>query len=229
MFRLEEVLRKIYETETPRRGDIERILSIETPSEIKALFDFAGAVRAEFMGNDIVLRGLVEFSNICSNACAYCGLNAANKKLKRYEMSAEEIIEAASEIHKQEIETIVLQSGECGGLDGEWLARVIKGIKENFGIAVTLSAGEKSYEEYKMWRCAGADKYLLKIETSSKKLYESLHPGMSFENRLRCLDYLKELGYETVSGNIVGIKGQTIKDIAEELIFLGNAALICSP
>lgn len=219
MYSLKDSLKNIYESEKPCRQDIEKILSLRAPKDMKTLFYFADGVKSQFMGKDVVLRGLVEFSNLCSNTCAYCGLNAANRKLKRYKMSAGEIIEAASGIYARGVKTIVLQSGEDKGLDGDRLSALIKKIKENFDMAVTLSLGEKTYEEYKMWRRAGADRYLLKIETSNKKLYEKLHPGMSFENRLRCLDYLKELKYATGSGNIVGLKGQTIRDIAEDIIF----------
>ena len=123
------------------------------------------------------------------------------------------------DIDRAGVKTAILQSGESEGVDTSWLREIIEEIKGRFDIAVTLSVGERSYRDYKIWKDAGADRYLLKIETSQKKLYDSLHAGSSFENRLRCLEYLRCLGYEVGSGNIVGLRGQTMSSIAEDIIF----------
>jgi len=171
-------------------------------------------------GRGVLVRGIIEFSNYCRNTCCYCGLRNANSGLLRYRLKHERIIEAADFLYRRGIRTVVLQSGEDPELSPAWLARVISEIKERFDIAVTLSVGEWPYEYYKMWRSAGADRFLLKIETTDRGLYERLHPGMSFENRLRCLDQLFELGYQNGSGIITGLPFQSIDSIAEDILFL---------
>ncbi len=196
----------------------EKILSLEG-EEARKLFDRADEVRKRYAGDSILLRGLVEFSNHCARRCYYCGLNAANDLLERYRLSREEILDSAARIAADNIKTVVLQSGEDPALDTAWLADIIKEIKSRHGIAVTLSAGERPRADYELWKKAGADRYLLKIETSDKGLYDNLHKGMSFENRLRCLRDLKELGYETGSGIMVGLPGQTTRSLAADVLF----------
>ncbi|MDZ7793711.1 MAG: radical SAM protein [Spirochaetia bacterium] len=120
---------------------------------------------------------------------------------------------------------MVLQSGEDPSLSSDRLARLIERIKRNYSLAVTLSVGEWSFSHYKKWRSAGADRYLLKIETTDSGLYRALHPGMDYFERLRCLDALDELGYQSGSGIIIGLPGQTIESIAEDLNFLMPATL----
>ncbi len=205
--------------DTPGVDDIERALQETEARTIQELFERADAVRKQYAGDAILLRGLVEFSNYCGRHCYYCGLNAANRSLERYRLSDKEILDSAAKIASDNIKTIVLQSGEDPALDPQRLASIIKEIKAKQGIAVTLSVGERPREDYELWRKAGADRYLLKIETSDKKLYDSLHTGMEFENRLRCLRDLKELGYETGSGIMVGLPGQTLRSIANDILF----------
>lgn len=199
--------------------DLERLLSIEDDKSLRGLYGAADKVRHEYAGDAILLRGLVEFSNCCGKSCHYCGLNASNNSLERYRLTREELLESVSRIAACKIKTVVLQSGEDPVLDPEWLAGIVKEIKSKYDIAVTLSAGERPREDYKLWKDAGADRYLLKIETSDKALYDSLHCGMSFENRLRCLRDLKGLGYETGSGIMVGLPGQTLRSIAADILF----------
>ena len=213
------VLDRVSEADIPDKKDLEFLLSTEDQQEVKQIFDYADGVRRQYVGDGIFIRGIVEFSNVCSNKCAYCGINRDNSSVKRFTMSGEEVLAQVSLMASQKIKTVVLQSGEDEGLDPEWLAGVVRSIKRRFDIAVTLSVGEKPFDQYRLWREAGADRYLLKIETTNKDLYDALHPGMSFENRLRCLSDLKLLGYETGSGNIIGLKGQTLSDIAEDILF----------
>jgi len=215
---LESLLNKVYESAEPELADLEVLLSLEK-EEARCLFDFADRQRRAHMGEGIFLRGIVEFSNFCARTCCYCGLNRNNKMLKRYRLTRQEVCKSVENIHSCGLSTVVLQSGEDDCLDPFWLGSIISEIKSTFDIAVTLSVGEKDRDIYKMWRQAGADRYLLKIETSDKELYESLHPGMSFENRLHCLRALKELGYQTGCGIIVGLKGQTLKSIARDILF----------
>lgn len=193
--------------------DIESLLKAEE----SRLLSLADQVRQKYIGDGIYLRGIVEFSNICDRRCAYCGISADNSAVQRYHLSAEEVMKAVSHIDSCGIKTVVLQSGETDTLDEDWLARVIEDVKKEHDIAVTVSVGEKSFSAYKKWKDAGADRYLLKIETTNPDIYARLHPGMELENRKRCLSDLKSLGYETGSGTLVGLPGQTIRDIAADI------------
>ncbi len=203
-----------------QRSDIIKLLESSDKKETLALYREADIIRREQCGDGILLRGLVEFSNYCGNTCMYCGLNRTNRKLKRYMMDAEEIRNCVRLLASSGIRTVVLQSGEEEDSDPEWLADIIDEIKTKYDIAITLSVGEKSRAIYQLWREAGADRYLLKIETTDKALYERLHPGMSFENRKRCLVDLKELGYQNGSGLLIGLPGQTVESIADDILYL---------
>jgi biotin synthase len=216
---LRTILERVYAADMPDRADLEAVLRVTTPSELDVLFDLASHVRRQFVGDGVVLRGIIEFSNVCRNSCAYCGLNKQNTRLERYRLTHDEVLAAARNVAAEGIRTIVLQSGEDDRLDADWLRRVIEEIKARFDVAVTLCVGERSRDEYQLWRQAGADRYLLKIETSDPDLYASLHPRMSFENRLRCLRDLAELGYQTGSGTLVGLKGQNIASLAGDIQF----------
>ncbi len=213
------LLERIYAAAMPERADIENVLRTDDPGDLDLLFSFADDVRCRFVGEGVLLRGLIEFSNVCRNTCQYCGLNRHNRHLQRYRLTEEEILAAAGNVSRAGIKTIVLQSGEEDGLDAQRLAQVIEKIKGSFDVAVTLCVGERNREEYALWRRAGADRYLLKIETSDARLYGELHPGMSFENRVRCLQDLVELRYQTGSGNLVGLKGQTVASLAGDIEF----------
>jgi biotin synthase len=212
----------------PELADIEAVLLTTDSDELGPLFAFADQIRREYVGDGVLLRGLIEFSNVCRNTCMYCGLNRCNNRLQRYRLTREEILAAAGNIRRAGIKTVVLQSGEEDNLDSGWLRQVIEEIKGNLDMAVTLSVGERCRDEYESWKEAGADRYLLKIETSDPSLYQSLHPGMSFENRIRCLQDLAELGYQTGSGSLVGLKGQTIRSLAGDVRFFkqGNFDMV---
>jgi len=199
--------------------DIEKLFSVDS----KELFALADATRRKYLGDGVYLRGIIEFSNICDKRCAYCGISADNHGLERYHLSAEEILRAVDQIASCGIKTVVLQSGETDSLDEDWLARIIKDIKTSRDMAVTLSVGEKNIETYRKWKDAGADRYLLKIETTDPEIYDKLHPGMSLENRKRCLSDLKMLGYETGSGTLVGLPGQTVRDIAADIKYFNDS------
>lgn len=213
------VLERVYASEIPVRSDLEYLLDLKNETELQMLFDFADKVRQQFAGDGILLRGIVEFSNYCRNTCSYCGLNKLNKSLQRYRLTKEQIIASIENIVSAGINTVVLQSGEDENLDPNWLKEIIEQIKTNFNIAVTLSVGERSYEDYQLWKQSGADRYLLKIETTDKTLYQTMHPQMSFENRMECSRNLKALGYQNGSGCIVGLKGQTIQTLAGDILF----------
>lgn len=219
MSKLSGLLNSIYAAALPKLEDLEQVLSLSGEGELNELFSFADGVRKEFCGDGIILRGIIEFSNYCSRECFYCGLNKNNRKLERYRMNKDELFKAVEYLVSCNIRTVVLQSGEDKSLDVLWLRDIILKIKSSFDIAVTLSVGERDTDDYSIWREAGADRYLLKIETSDEGLYSSMHPQMEFIQRLDCLDILRRLGYQVGSGNIIGLPGQTLRNIAQDIIF----------
>lgn len=182
------------------------------------LFKEADRIRHENVGDEIHLRALIEFSNICKCQCLYCGLRSPNKEVERYRLSKDEILASAKKAADLGYRTIVLQSGEDDNYYSDKMCDIIRSIKE-LDVAVTLSMGEKTFDEYKAYREAGADRYLIRIETTDKKLYEKVHPNASFENRVRCLEVLKTLGYEVGTGCLVGLPNQTIESLADDILF----------
>jgi biotin synthase len=219
MSNLTELLNRIYTAKVPSPLDLEDALSLEKKGDLDELFNFADGIRRSFCGNGILLRGIIEFSNFCNKECFYCGLSKFNQKLTRYRIDKDELLKSVAYLASCNIKTVVLQSGEDQGLDVLWLKDIIFKIKSKFDLAITLSVGERSPDDYQIWREAGADRYLLKIETTDKVLYSSLHPHMSFEQRLSCLNVLAKLGYQVGSGNIIGLPGQTLKTIVQDIIF----------
>lgn len=215
---IQQMIHKIRTQQKPSKDDLVHLLGCE-PSSATALFAAADSARRRYVGDEIHLRGIIEFSNHCRRSCRYCGLRKENTNLKRYRMGGEEIYEAALAASRNGCKTIVLQSGEDSYYDADTIARAVKMLKK-LGLAVTLSCGERPEEEYKYWRQAGADRYLLKHETANQVLYSQLHPDMTYNNRLGCLTALKALGYQVGSGCMVGLPGQTAKDLAEDLLLL---------
>lgn len=200
------------------KNEIIEILKLENADEI---YKKADKIRRDICGNIIHLRGLVEFSNFCKRNCLYCGINSKNKKIKRYRLSEKEILTTAQSAIKLGFKTLVLQGGEDDYFDVNKMCKIIESIK-NLGLALTLSLGEKTKEEYRAYKNSGADRYLLRIETTDEKLYQKLHPGADFRNRLNCLYNLKELGYETGTGIMTGLEGQSIESIADDILFFKN-------
>lgn len=198
------------------------LIELLSTNKSQELYQEADQVRKKYMGNGIFLRGIVEFSSYCDNQCKYCGLNKNNQGLRRYRLTKEEILKSVDLIASSKIKTVVLQSGEEHDLDPEWLADVIRAIKAKHDMSITISAGEKPKDIYKLWKEAGADRYLLKIETTDEKLYQKLHPDMTLQNRMRCSENLKELGYQNGSGLLIGLPGQTIESIAEDILWLNK-------
>lgn len=187
-------------------------------SSDQALFAAADRVRQRYMGDAVHLRGLIEFSNTCRRNCMYCGLRRDNQVVERYRIEPDFVVELARRAKSYGYQTVVLQSGEDLYYTVDILTEMIRRIKA-LDLAITLSIGEKSREEYAAYRKAGADRYLLRIETTDKSLYEQLDPGMSWENRVRCLHDLKSLGYEVGTGCLVGLPGQTLESLAEDILF----------
>ena len=196
-----------------RRND-EKLKSIITDEAVRR--------RKMYYGDKVFTRGLIEFTNICKNDCYYCGIRRSNSNADRYRMTEEEIIKCCENGYNLGFRTFVLQGGEDPFYTDEMIVRIVKSIKAEYPqCAVTLSIGEKSYESYKLYREAGADRYLLRHETADEAHYRTLHPEeMSLSNRKQCLYNLKELGYQVGAGFMVGSPGQTVENIAEDLCFL---------
>jgi biotin synthase len=197
-------------------GEMEFLLSAN-PEEREALFQAADRVRRRFVGEEIHLRGIVEFSNICVQNCLYCGLRKDNRNLRRYRMTLGEVEESAKAIQAMGIKTMVLQSGEDPWYTRDRLSDLIRRIKEETGLILTLSVGERPGKDYQAWRNDGADRYLLKQETSAEELFAHLRPGRTLTERLDSLRFLRELGYEIGSGNMVGLPGQSDQDLVRDI------------
>lgn len=185
------------------------------------LFERALEVKKEHYGLDVYMRGLIEFTNYCSQNCMYCGIRSGNPEADRYRLSKEDILKCCLEGYGLGYRTFVLQGGEDPWYTDERLVEIVEGIKENWPeVAVTLSVGERSYESYKALYEAGADRYLLRHETASPEVYQAIHPGMSFENRMKCLRNLKEIGFQVGAGFMVGLPAQGNKELVMDLRFL---------
>lgn len=210
-----EILKKAKQIHILSKDEIIHLLSMSDASE---LFEVADDVRKDSVGDEVHLRALIEFSNICRCNCLYCGIRCENKIANRYRLTKEQIISSAQSAIDLGYKTVVLQSGEDSFYTAEMLAEIVKEIKKN-DVALTLSIGERSFEEYKILKEAGADRFLLRIETTDKNLYKQMHPNMSFENRKRCLFDLKKLGYETGTGSLVGLPNQSIESLADDILF----------
>lgn len=190
-------------------------------SDNKDVLKEADSIRKQYVGDEVHLRGLIEFSNICKRQCLYCGLQSCNKSLERYRIEKDKIIKYAKKASDMGYKTLVLQSGEDDFYSTDYMCEIISEIKK-LPVALTLSIGEKSFEEYKAYKDAGADRYLIRIETTDKDLYTKMHPNASFENRIKCLEYLKELNYEVGTGCLVGLPEQTIESLANDILFFNS-------
>lgn len=189
---------------------------------VKRLSEEAVKLRKQYYGDKVFTRGLIEFTNYCRNNCYYCGIRRDNRNIGRYRLDCGEILECCRDGYALGYRTFVLQGGEDPYYTDSRMAEIIREIKKNFpDCAVTLSIGEKSYESYKLFREAGADRYLLRHETADDSLYSSLHPDeMKLETRKQCLYDLKKLGYQVGAGFMVGSPGQTLEHLAKDLVFI---------
>ncbi len=212
----DNLIKKAETTHSLSKDEIVKLL--ENSKINQQLFDAADRTRKKYVGDEVHLRGLIEFSNICRQNCLYCGLRRDNKNIKRYRLEPETIIEFAKKAADYGYKTIVLQGGEDPFYSADIMKNIISEIKK-FNLALTLSIGEKSFEEYKAYKEAGADRYLIRIETTDENLYKKMNPDMSHKNRLKCLEQLKELGFEVGSGCMVGLEGQTIESLADDILF----------
>ncbi len=198
------------------------IVHLLSQNESQELFDRAYLTKLSYVGSKTYLRALLEYSNICFRNCFYCGIRAKNERVKRFEISIPQMKKNIEKIHKQRYASFVIQSGERSdpkfveNIDN--LIKFAKKTDKNF--KVVLSTGEQTKETYQRWYDSGADRYLLRIETSNHKLYKKIHPPeMSYNNRLRCLHLLKDIGYQTGTGILVGFPQQTLESIAQDILF----------
>jgi biotin synthase len=201
------------------RAEILGWLREENSERLEELWRQADETRRMQVGDAVHLRGLVEISNHCVRQCAYCGLRAGNDTITRYRMKADEILTAARQAVKFGYGTVVLQAGEDYGITTGWLAEIIRQIKVETPLAVTLSLGERPEKDLAAWREAGADRYLLRFETSDRALFEAIHPPLGHQpcDRIAILRRLKQMGFETGSGVMVGIPGQTCESLADDI------------
>ncbi len=213
---MQKLINKAEKTHILEREEISFLLRDSSVND--ELFNAADRIREENVGREVHLRALIEFSNVCKQHCKYCGLRAENKNLDRYNIDEETIFKFAEKAAGYGYKTVVLQSGESNFYSEKQLVSLIKKIK-SLNMAVTLSIGEKTFDEYKAYKSAGADRYLLRIETTDKNLYSKLHPDMNFENRINCLYNLKDLGYEVGTGCLVGLPEQTFESLADDILF----------
>jgi biotin synthase len=216
---IENLLAKAEAGNNLKREEIIELLSLPG-SYTPRLLEAANRVRKEQVGDEIFLRGIIEFSNYCDRNCLYCGLRKSNAKLSRYRMSEDEIVATAAEIQKSRVPTVVLQSGEDSFYSVDVICHLIERIRKETDLIITLSIGERSLNDYKAFQQAGANRYLLKHETADAEIYKYLCPGCKWENRLQCLRWLKELGFETGTGNMVGLPGQTQETLADDLLVM---------
>lgn len=200
------------------KQQIVQFLKEKDEKTIQYLFRQADQVRKEYMGDAVHLRGLIEFSNYCRRDCLYCGLRRSNNKVVRYRMTIPEIFDAVADAKDLRFQTIVLQSGEDPDYTTGELCALVRTLKFDMGFAVTLSLGERTYEDYKRLKEAGADRYLLRFETTDPHLFRALKPDSLYERRFQCLKWLAKLGYQVGSGNMVGLPGQSVESLAYDIL-----------
>lgn len=205
-------------------SDVELIALIndKSPETAEYLAKRADEIRQNHYGKKVFLRGLIEISSYCKNDCLYCGIRRSCKSAQRYRLDKQQIMDCAEIGYKLGLRTFVMQGGEDSFFTDDYMYEIISELKSRYpDCAVTLSLGERSAESYRKMKNAGADRYLLRHETASVELYKKIHPSeMVLDNRLKCLYNLKETGFQTGSGFMVGVPFQTLEDIVEDLRFL---------
>ncbi len=221
--KLNQILSKIDSEDELLKDDLGFLLQLTVREDLDKLFRKAYEIKQKYVGNKTFFRGIVELSNICSKDCFYCGIRRSNKNVKRFSLVEEQILTAAKWAYENNYGSVVLQSGERNDKAFiDFIERTLNEIKilSNGELGITISFGEQTYETYKRWFDAGAHRYLLRIETSNPELYRKLHPpDHIFEERLNCLRMIKEIGYQTGTGVMIGLPFQTIDDLVNDLLF----------
>lgn len=223
IMQVKELIDKLEQTTRLEKEEWVYIYENYDESDREYAAEKARAKAKSIFGNKIFIRGIVEFSNVCRNDCLYCGIRCSNKNAQRYRLEDDEILLCCDEGYEYGLRTFVLQSGEdYTAYPPKRMAGLVKRIKAAHpDCAVTLSLGELEYDALKLLKEAGADRYLLRHETATKEHYEKLHPAnMSFEHRMKCLEDLKALGYQTGAGMMIGAPYQTSEYLANDMLFL---------
>lgn len=219
---MRSLINKLKEQTILTKEEYTHIIKECSPDDAQYLFKTARSVRESIYGHDIYIRGLIEFTNYCKNDCLYCGIRCSSKNVQRYRLTKEEILSCCTEGYALGFRTFVLQGGEDPYFTVDKMTDIIINIKSLYpDCALTLSIGEKSYEEYKAYYDAGADRYLLRHETANDSHYRMLHPeNMSPLNRKHCLYDLKSIGYQVGCGIMTGSPFQSAENLAEDLLFM---------
>lgn len=220
--RIKYLADKLHENHTLERGEFHELIEGRTNESAEYLSGLARGVRESVYGRDVYLRGLIEYTNYCKNDCLYCGIRRSNTTADRYRLTKEQILDCCKVGYGLGFRTFVLQGGEDPYYTDERLCDIVREIKASYpDCAVTLSVGERSRESYAKLRQSGADRYLLRHETADACHYSKIHPSdLSYENRMRCLRDLKELGFQVGCGFMVGSPYQTIDNIITDLEFI---------
>ena len=217
-----ELIKKLESGGTLTHSEFVQIISTFTKKDLEFAQKLAREIATKCFGNKIYIRGLIEFTNICKQNCYYCGLRAENKNTERYRLTKDEILACCESGYSLGFRTFVLQGGEDTHFDDDLMCDIVRCIKAKYpDCAITLSIGEKSKDSYQKLFDAGADRYLLRHETANSEHYSMLHPkGQTLENRKKCLFDLKEIGFQTGCGFMVGSPYQTFDTLAEDLLFI---------
>jgi biotin synthase len=216
-----EIIEKAKDNKKLEKKELLRLLKTNNKEELDLLYRTANQLRQKHLKNACCIHGIIEFSNYCRNDCFYCGIRKRNKKLKRYRMTIREIVERAKlAVNKFGFKAIVLQSGEDSWYTTEKLVKIIKKIKEECGVLIFISIGQRSFDCYKKMYEAGARGVLFRFENSNKKLYKRFHYGKkaNFQNRIKLLRYIDRLRYIIATGSLIGIPNQTENDILEDIL-----------
>lgn len=219
---MKTIVDKLCQEHTLNAEEYRSLLLCEDAEVLGYLKEKAQQTTIARFGREVFIRGLIEISNRCRNNCLYCGIRKGNTMVSRYALSRETILRCCREGYELGFRTFVLQGGEDASQTDDWVEEIVSAIREKFSdCAITLSLGEKSKEAYQRFFDAGANRYLLRHETFNEKHYRKLHPSeMSRDNRLQCLQWLKDIGYQTGTGIMVGSPGQTIDHLVEDLLFI---------
>lgn len=221
-----DIFKKAKRKEELSVEEIEALLSITDEQELQALYDCAYEIKAEFVGKVAYFRGLIECSNVCIKDCYYCGIRKSNQHVDRFQMDEDEVFKEAMWAYNAEYGSCVIQSGERQDeVYISMIERVVKRIFDatNGELGITLSLGEQDEDVYRRWRDAGASRYLLRIESSNPDIYAKIHPAdHSMEVRKECLKRLRRTGYQVGTGVMIGLPGQTMRDLANDILFLKN-------
>jgi biotin synthase len=219
---MRNLIDKLYREKVLSKVELVNLLRGIEEGDIQYLFSNSRAVADKFFGNKIYVRGLIEFTNFCKNDCYYCGIRKSNLNAQRYRLNKDEILSCCKQGYELGFRTFVLQGGEDLWYSDEEMIDIISSIRNAYrDCAITLSLGEKTYEQYLKFYNAGADRYLLRHETANLEHYSKIHPSeLSGKSRQRCLYDLKRIGYQVGTGFMVGSPYQTIENLAEDLLFI---------